>query len=1097
MNNTAPRFIHLHVHSDYSMIDGVAKVPSLIEKSVSLDMPALALTDFTNLFGLVKFYKLAHKFGIKPIIGADFLMQNKIFPQELVSLTILASNEIGYDNLRLLISQTYQRGYMSSGPIIDQDWLIQYNQGLIILSGFKGDIGKCLIYRHNNFQLEQCLIFYKRYFADRYYLELTRTGRENEEHYVQAAVEFAMRQSLPVVATNDIRFIDKKDFDTHEVRVAIHNGYILNDIKRPHTYSPQQYMRSEKEMCNLFSDIPEALENSIEIARRCNLTLNLGQYFLPNFPTKGISTKDFLIKRANEGLEKRLKFKFINVKDRDKRFVSYKNRLTHELKIINQMGFPGYFLIVMEFIQWAKDHHIPVGPGRGSGAGSLVAYALKITDIDPLDFDLLFERFLNSERISMPDFDIDFCMEKRDLVIDHVANIYGRHAVAQIITFGTLSAKVVIRDVGRVLDYPYSFVDRIAKLVRPDPGMTLEKAFIIEPQLSKLYHSDEDIGMLLDMSRKLEGIIRNVGKHAGGVVIAPTRITDFSPIYCDETGKNPVTQFDKNDIEDIGLIKFDFLGLRTLTIIKRAMDMINTTLKQNKIPPIDISSIPLYNEKSFEYLRKAETTAVFQLESKGMRDLIKRLKPDCFEDIIALIALFRPGPLQSGMVENFINRKHGKEKISYPDIRWQHESLKPILESTYGIILYQEQVMQIAQVLAGYTLSKADLLRCAMGKKKPDEMAKQRNFFKEGAQKKGIDSNLAMKIFDMMEHFADYGFNKSHSTAYALLSYQTLWLKTHYPYEFMASVMSADMDHIDKIRSLIEECNRMGMTVLPPNINTSQFHFHVNKKGQIVYGLGAIKGIGEASIQEIIKGRNQSGMFIDMFDLCVRAQMKNLNRRILEKFILSGSFDCFKQHRAELMQSIDTILKSANQYIQSQLLGQIDMFSDSIPNREYAVSHSSSIQRQQDILPWSEQIKLRGEHETLGLYLTGHPVDQYQNEIQYYSSGIRLKDIQKNHTIGSIITVVGLIISVRLVLTKRENQMAILTLEDRSGRLEVVLFRDILEKYRHLLENDDRILIVKGYVASEDSRGYMKMIASQLMDIKEARKKMEYYSSYQ
>ncbi|KLU18482.1 DNA polymerase III subunit alpha, partial [Proteus mirabilis] len=737
-----PRFIHLRVHSDYSMIDGLAKTGPLVKKVASLGMPAFAITDFTNLCGLVKFYGAAHGAGIKPIIGADVYLETELLGDEYAHLTILARNNIGYQNLTLLISEAYKHGYGAVGPTIKQEWLTTYKEGLLLLSGGRmGDVGKFLL-RGNRALVDQCLEYYQTHFPDSYYLELIRTGRTDEETYLHEAVALASEKGLPVVATNDVCFLDSDDFDAHEIRVAIHDGFTLSDPKRPKNYSPQQYMRTEEEMCELFADIPEALENSVEIAKRCNVTIRLGEYFLPQFPTGDMSTEDFLVKKSQEGLEERLAFLFPDPEERQKRRPEYDERLDIELKVINQMGFPGYFLIVMEFIQWSKDNGVPVGPGRGSGAGSLVAYSLKITDLDPLEFDLLFERFLNPERVSMPDFDVDFCMEKRDRVIDHVAEMYGRDAVSQIITFGTMAAKAVIRDVGRVLGHPYGFVDRISKLVPPDPGMTLEKAFAAEPQLPEIYEADEEVKSLIDMARKLEGVTRNAGKHAGGVVISPTKITDFAPLYCDAEGNNPVTQFDKNDVEYAGLVKFDFLGLRTLTIINWALEMINARRAKKSLEPVDIAAIPLTDQRSFDMLQRSETTAVFQLESRGMKDLIKRLRPDCFEDMIALVALFRPGPLQSGMVDNFIDRKHGVEEISYPDVKWQHESLQPVLEPTYGVILYQEQVMQIAQVLAGYTLGGADMLRRAMGKKKPEEMAKQRSVFEDGAIKNGVDGEL-------------------------------------------------------------------------------------------------------------------------------------------------------------------------------------------------------------------------------------------------------------------------------------------------------------------------------------------------------------------
>lgn len=692
-----PKFIHLRIHSDFSMVDGLSKVPPLVKKVAAMGMPAMALTDFTNLCGLVKFYSTAHNCGVKPIIGADFTLQSEEFGDELTKLTLLAKNNVGYKNLTLLISKAYLRGHVQHQPVIDKAWLVEHAEGLIVLSGGKsGEVGRALL-KGNQQQVERCIEFYQTHFADHFYLELIRTGRADEESYLHFALDVAEQYDLPVVATNEVVFITEESFEAHEIRVAIHDGYTLEDPRRPKNYSPKQYLRSEAEMCELFADIPEALANSVEIAKRCNVTVRLGEYFLPNFPTGGMAIEDFLVMKSREGLEERLEFLFPDPEVRAKRRPEYDERLQVELDVINQMGFPGYFLIVMEFIQWSKDNDIPVGPGRGSGAGSLVAYALKITDLDPLEYDLLFERFLNPERVSMPDFDVDFCMDKRDQVIDHVAEMYGRDAVSQIITFGTMAAKAVIRDVGRVLGHPFGFVDRISKLVPPDPGMTLEKAFIAEPALQELYDADEEVKELIDKCRILEGCTRNAGKHAGGVVISPTAITDFAPIYCDAEGNFPVTQFDKNDVETAGLVKFDFLGLRTLTIIDWALGLVNPRLKKAGKPPVRIEAIPLDDARSFRNLQDAKTTAVFQLESRGMKELIKRLQPDCFEDIIALVALFRPGPLQSGMVDNFIDRKHGREAISYPDEKWQHESLKEILEPTYGIILYQEQVMQIAQ----------------------------------------------------------------------------------------------------------------------------------------------------------------------------------------------------------------------------------------------------------------------------------------------------------------------------------------------------------------------------------------------------------------
>ncbi len=1076
-----PRFIHLRVHSDYSMVDGLAKTGPLVKKAASLGMPAIGITDYLNLCGLVKFYGGAHGQGVKPIIGADFKVSSDAMGDDLGQLTILAANNTGYQNLTLLISKAYQRGYGAAGPIIDRDWLIELGEGLILLSGGRrGDVGQMLL-RGNHAQVAECLAFYQQYFPERYYLELIRTGRQDEETWVHAAVELAIANSIPVVATNEVCFLEAGDFDAHEIRVAIHDGFTLDDPKRPKNYSPQQYLRTEEEMCELFSDIPEALANSVEIAKRCNVTIRLGEYFLPQFPTGEMTTEDFLVMKSREGLEERLEFLFPDAAVRAEKRPEYDERLEIELNVINQMGFPGYFLIVMEFIQWSKDNDVPVGPGRGSGAGSLVAYALKITDLDPLEFDLLFERFLNPERVSMPDFDVDFCMEKRDLVIEHVAEMYGRKAVSQIITFGTMAARAVVRDVGRVLGHPYGFVDRISKLIPPEPGMTLEKAFAAEPQLPEIYEADEEVKALIDMARKLEGVTRNAGKHAGGVVIAPTQITDFAPLYCDENGNFPVTQFDKNDVEYAGLVKFDFLGLRTLTIIDWALAMINARRKKQGEPPIDIAAIPLDDKKSFDMLQRSETTAVFQLESRGMKDLIKRLKPDSFEDMIALVALFRPGPLQSGMVDNFIDRKHGREAISYPDIQWQHESLKPVLEPTYGIILYQEQVMQIAQVLAGYSLGGADMLRRAMGKKNPVEMAKQRGGFEDGAKSRGIEGELAVKIFDLVEKFAGYGFNKSHSAAYALVSYQTLWLKAHYPAEFMAAVMTADMDNTEKVVGLVDECWRMGLKVLPPDINSGQYQFHVNDDGEIVYGIGAIKGVGEGPIEAIIEARNEGGYFRELFDLCARTDTKKLNRRVLEKLVMSGAFDRLGPHRAALMSALPEALKAADQHAKAEAIGQADMFGVLAEEPAHIEKSYADIKR------WPEQVQLDGERETLGLYLTGHPINQYLKEIERYVGGMRLKDMHPTDR-GKMTMAVGLVVAARVMVTKRGNRIGICTLDDRSGRLEVMLFTDALEKFQHLLEKD-RILIVSGQVSFDDFSGGLKMTARDVMDIDEAREK--------
>ncbi|MBR9726803.1 DNA polymerase III subunit alpha [Shewanella intestini] len=1074
---TDPRFIHLRVHSDFSMTDGVAKVKPILGMAEEQQMAAIALTDQNNLCGLVKFYEGCHNAGIKPIIGADFWMQVPGFEKEFCALTIIAMDNDGYSSLTELISEAYLRGHVNNKVAIDQQWLVKYNKGILILSGAReGDLGKALL-KGNDAQVDELVSFYQQHFSGRYFLELIRTGRPDEERYIQMAVELASRTEIPVVATNQVVFLKADDFDSHEIRVAIHDGFTLADPRRPKKYSEQQYLRTADEMCALFDDIPSAITNTVEIAKRCNVTVRLHEYFLPNFPTGDLSIEDFLVDISEKGLEERLAFLFPDENERIEKRPEYDERLKIELKVINEMGFPGYFLIVMEFIQWGKDNLIPVGPGRGSGAGSLVAYALKITDLDPLEYDLLFERFLNPERVSMPDFDVDFCMDRRDEVIDHVAELYGREAVSQIITFGTMAAKAVVRDVGRVLGHPYGFVDRLTKMIPAEPGMTLTKAFDVEPSLPEAYAADEDVKELIDMCRRLEGVTRNAGKHAGGVVIAPTKITDFSPLYCDAEGLNPVTQFDKNDVETAGLVKFDFLGLRTLTIIDWALQMINPRLVKEGKEEVRIESISLTDPKSFRLLQKYETTAVFQLESRGMKDLIKRLQPDCFEDMIALVALFRPGPLQSGMVDNFIERKHGREEVSYPDAEYQHESLKELLSPTYGIILYQEQVMQIAQVLAGYTLGGADMLRRAMGKKKPEEMAKQRGTFEEGAIKNGVDGPLSMKIFDLVEKFAGYGFNKSHSAAYALVSYQTLWLKTHYPAEFMAAVMSADMDNTDKIVTLVDECERMGLPLIPPDVNKGLFKFTVDDELNIVYGIGAIKGVGEGPVDSILEAR-KDGPFIDLFDFCARIDLKKLNKRVIEKLIAAGALDNLGPHRAAMTATLPEAIKAAAQHAKAESTGQHDMFG--LLNSEPEDVKQQFVQ----CTPWPDKVWLEGERDSLGLYLTGHPINQYLKELKQYTSG-RLKDIHPTER-GKTVKAAGLVVATRVMITKRGSKMGLVTLDDKSARLEVMLFTEPFEKFGHLLEKD-KILICEGDVSFDDFSGGNRMNGRNIIEIGEAR----------
>jgi DNA polymerase III subunit alpha len=860
----------------------------------------------------------------------------------------------------------------------------------------------------------------------------------------------------------------------------------LDDPRRDRRYSQEQYLRSPEEMAELFSDIPEALQNTVEIAKRCSLDLRLGEYFLPDYPIpEGMTIDQFFIKASEAGLAERLTDLFdvhaANFKEKQE---IYQQRLKFELDIIIEMGFPGYFLIVMDFIRWARSNEIPVGPGRGSGAGSLVAYALKITDLDPIEYDLLFERFLNPERVSMPDFDIDFCMEGRDRVIAYVAEQYGRDAVSQIVTFGTMAAKAVVRDVARVQGKSYGLADKLSKLIPFEVGMTLEKAIEQEEELSDFLKQDDEAAEIWSMALQLEGVARNCGKHAGGVVIAPTRITDFSPIYCDETGAGVVTQFDKNDVEEAGLVKFDFLGLRTLTIIDWALRMINNSRRNDAEEPLVIEKIPLDDAATYALMQRAETTAVFQLESRGMRELIRKLGPDRFEDIIALVALFRPGPLQSGMVDDFINRKKGRAEVSYPHPQYQHECLKPALEPTYGIILYQEQVMQIAQEMGGYTLGGADLLRRAMGKKNAVEMAKQRDLFMQGAIEKGFAENLASNIFDLMEKFAGYGFNKSHSAAYALVAYQTAWLKTHYPAEFMAATISSDMDKTDKVVTFIDECRAMDLNLLPPDVNRGNFHFSVDGNGGVIYGLGAIKGLGEGPVEAIIAARDSGGSFKDIFDFCARVDGRKVNKRALEAMIKAGALDAIGPEgeigyrRAVMLTCMDEAVKLAEQHARNKNSGMGDLFGESIVDSASDINYSAY----SAVRTLSIRARLTGEKDTLGLYLTGHPIDEYASELKEMLPN-RIVDLRPGKESTAVS---GMVVAMRVMRNKRGENFAFLTLDDKSGRIELSVWADKYNAYRDIISKD-ALLVVKGVVSEDDFTGGLKLVADSIQSIYEAR----------
>jgi DNA polymerase-3 subunit alpha len=1072
-------FVHLRLHTEYSLVDSVVRVPELVEAVLAAEMPAVALTDQMNLFAMVKLYRAALERGIKPIVGVDLLIREAGERAQPSRLTLLCQSEAGYGNVTRLLSRAYLEGQQHGVALVDRHWLSSESLGgLIALSGAsEGDIGRALLNAHES-EAERACEYWRALFPDRFYLELQRVGRPREEEYIAGAVALAARAGLPVVATNDVRFLKPEDFEAHEARVCIHEGSLLADSARVRRYTAQQYLRTPREMAVLFADIPEALANSVELARRASLVLRLGEMHMPKFPVPdGTSDAEFLRQEALRGLARRL-----GVERNSERIARREARLRSELDVICQMGFAGYFLIVADFIRWARENSVPVGPGRGSGAGSLVAYCLGITDLDPLDYDLLFERFLNPERVSMPDFDVDFCMAGRDRVIDYVADKYGRDRVSQIITYGTLAAKAVVRDVGRVLGMSYGFVDRIAKLVPFELGITLTDALVKEPELARLYQAEDEVRNLIDLARSLEGLTRNAGTHAGGVVIAPSPLTDFTPLYCEEGATSVVTQFDKDDVEATGLVKFDFLGLRTLTVIDRTVRTINPVRALCGTPPLDINALPMNDAATYALIKSCRTTAVFQLESRGIKDLIRRLQPDRFEDVVALVALFRPGPLQSGMVDDFIERKHAPANTP---IDYLHPNLKAVLAPTYGVILYQEQVMQIAQVLAGYTLGGADLLRRAMGKKNAHEMAQQRSVFVEGAVARGVERSRAVYIFDLMEKFAGYGFNKSHSAAYALLAYQTAFLKAHYPAPFMAAVLTADMDRTEKVVYLIQECKALGITVQPPDLNASVYEFAVADEVSIRYGLGAVRGVGEAAVSAIIAERSARGAFSSLEDLCRRLDLQKVNRRVLEALIKSGSLDGFGVNRAALMRDLGAAMQRGDQSARAHEAGQVDLFGLAAVERTSAAPPGGPAAAEPD---WSQAQRLAGERDTLGLYLTGHPIERVEPHLTHFVSH-RIGDLVAERPVmhgarafggGRAVTVAGLIDEIR-----RRGARVSMNLDDRSGRIEVSLFDEVLQRYRALIVKD-ALVLVEGLLRFDEFSDGWRLAARRISDLDEA-----------
>jgi len=1094
-----PTFVSLRLHSEYSIVDGIVRIPDAVAAAKRDAMPALALTDLNNTFGLVKFYLEARKSGLKPIIGCDVFISNEAEREQPYRLLLLCQSNAGYLRLCDLLTRAFQENQYRGRPEVRKEWLHDGTEGLIALSGAHlGEVGVALL-NGNQATASQFASVWAGLFPGRYYLEVQRTGFAREEFHLRETVRLAAELALPVVATHPVQFLTLDDFKAHEARVCIAEGYVLNDKRRVRAFTAQQYFKTQAEMAVLFADLPEALQNTVEIAKRCNLTLQLGKPCLPDFPTpNGESLDEFLRAESERGLQVRMLQLYPDEQARAAKMQEYSERLAFEVSTIINMKFPGYFLIVADFIRWAKKNGVPVGPGRGSGAGSLVAYSLGITDLDPLRYELLFESFLNPERVSMPDFDVDFCQDGRERVIEYVRHKYGPASVSQIATFGTMASKAVIRDVGRVLDFPYGLCDRLSKLV-PLEGVkpvSLKKARELEPEFNAVINSEEGVEELLELCERLEDLTRNVGMHAGGVLIAPGKLTDFCPLYCAEGSPSTVSQFDKDDVEKIGLVKFDFLGLRTLTTIDWAVRYVNAqkASAECRVPSAEsaphstqhsalstqhfnIETIPLDDKATYNLLKSANTTAVFQLESPGMKKLIVKLEPDTFEDIVALVALYRPGPLESGMVEDFINRKHGRAKADY-----FHPDLEKALTPTYGVIVYQEQVMQIAQIIGGYSLGAADLLRRAMGKKNADEMAQQRSIFVEGAIKRAIDEKLATHLFDLMEKFAGYGFNKSHSAAYALVSYQTAFLKAHYPAAFMAATLSSDMDNTDKVHSNYNDTLEQKISVLPPDINSSGYRFAPVDDKTVAYGLGAIKGTGEAAIVNIVAARNSGGPFRDLFDFCRRVDKRVVNRRAIEALIRGGAFDSISDHRHQMFASLNAALGSAEQ--QARSANQNSLFGD-----DESVSMPVLLA---DVPRWTLREQLQQERTSLGFYLSGHPYQEFAAELAPFIKQ-RLAEITPqalpqngpNRRSGLAVLLAGIVSDVRIQQTRR-GRMAIVRIEDGSAQLEVTLFNELFEASRPWIREDE-LLVVRGKATLDEYSGNMRVSGEEVLDLASAR----------
>lgn len=1063
------QFVHLRFHSEYSITDGIVRLDPILETAAERGQVALGITDNMNVFGGLRFYTHAIADGIKPIVGCDLWITNSIAGKrnEPYRLTVYCQNHTGYLSLCLLLSKAWMENqYLGRGEL-KLEWLTPENcKGLICLSGGPLGIIERLLMGKTPEEADAVTEQLKKAFPGRLYLEVQRAGRKGDDALVAKMAGHSVAQKLPLVATHPVQFLKKEDFTAHEVRVCIAQGYVLADPKRPREYTPQQYFKTEEEMRELFSDIPQALENTVVIAQRCNLDGVLQKPQLPVFPTPdGMSLDDYMVKLSKEGLEKRLAFLYPDEKIRDAKRPEYMERLDYELKTIITMKFPGYFLIVQDFINWSKRNGVPVGPGRGSGAGSLVAYCLGITDLDPLHYGLLFERFLNPERVSMPDFDVDFCQHNRDRTIEYVKRVYGADAVSQIVTFGAMGAKAVVRDVGRVLNMGYNEVDRLAKLIPQKPGLdvTLEKAAEMEPDFAALAAQPE-YKELMSYAKELEGITRNLGMHAGGVLIAPGKLTDFCPLYnADGRPENTVSQYDKKDVENVGLVKFDFLGLTTLTILGKAVEYID---RLHPGEHFELERIPVDDKETLKLFQTGNTGAVFQFESDGMREQLRQAKPDCLEDLVALNALYRPGPMDQ--IPHFIDRKFGREKVEYLDQR-----MEPILRETYGIMVYQEQVMLVARAIGGYSLGGADLLRRAMGKKNVEEMKRQRAVFIKGAAERNVSEETATEIFNLMEKFAGYGFNKSHAAAYSYVAWQTAYLKVHHTACFFAGNLCLVMDQGDKMRTLIDDARNCSVTFLPPDVNVSDWFFTVPDAKTIRIGLGAIKGLGQNIVEDIINERKINGLYLDIFDLAAR--VPTVNRKILEQLVRAGAFDSISTDRGLYFENVSQALQAAQTVAAS--VGQGSLFADENGEAERIVSWKKAI-------PWGERKKLLQEIEAFGFCLTGDLFAQYKKETEHFATPYKkLADSRQNFTIA------GLVTDMRVLMGQR-GKIGILTISNGKESQDVFIYAEALDRYKKLLKTDEVLVFTGRCRARRDENGVtgkLSFTASEVQTMEEMR----------